>query len=90
MSEPKTPEERHAERRDELETMLIREAVSLGAMAVILLLMSPKVQIWVKAQARRLRSRQTAREVAESKALAGLRRELSRDLPLVERGLVDP
>lgn len=86
----KTPEERHQERRDELETMLIREAVSLGAMAVILLLMSPKVQIWVRAQARRLRARQTAREVHEAKALAGLRRELSRDLPLVEHGLVDP
>lgn len=83
-------EDRAAERAAELEMLLIREAVSLGVMCIVLALMHPKVQLWAAQQKQRLRRRQTARSVYEAKALAELRRELSRDLPLVEHGLVDP
>ena len=90
MSEPRTAEDRQQERRDELESMLIREAVSIGAMVVVLLLMSPKAHMWMRTQLGRLRRQATARKVYEAKMLALLQFELSRDLPLVEHGLVDP
>lgn len=83
-------EERARARRDELETMLIREAVSIGALAVLMIALSPGVQRWLGHQWWRVRRwRQADAERAEA-AVAGLRAELSRDLPLVEHGLVDP
>ena len=82
--------EREQARRDELTFILVREGVSLAVMCAVLLLMSPRVQIWVGEQKQRLQGRRDARRVAADKAVAELRRELSRDLPAVERGLVDP
>lgn len=85
-----TPDERAQARADELEMLIIREAVSVAAMALVLILLSPAVQIWVKQklwQVRKLRSRDADHADA---MVALLRRELSRDLPLVERGEVQP
>ena len=82
--------QRDQDRRDELTFILIREGVSLAVMCAVLLLMSPKVQIWVGEQKQRLHRRRDAQRIREDKAVAELRRELSRDLPAVERGLVDP
>lgn len=86
----RTAEERHQARRDELESMLIREAVSLAAMAVVLVLLSPGVQRWVKHQVRRARRWQVRDDARTDRLIADLRAELSRDLPAVEHGLVDP
>lgn len=83
-------DERATARRDELEMLLIREAVSLVALAALMVLLSPGVQQWCKHQAWRLRRWHRQDNERVEAALAGLRRELSRDLPLVERGLVDP
>lgn len=84
-----TPDERAQQRADELEMLLIREAVSVLVMAAVVFALSPSVQIWVKQklwQARKIRDR---RQDHEDAMVAVLRRELSRDLPLVERGEVD-
>lgn len=89
MSE-KTAEDRHRERLDEFQATLIREGISLAVMLIVLLAMSPRVQLWVGEQKQRMRRRQTHRQAHEAAMIAQLRRELSRDLPLVERGLVDP
>jgi hypothetical protein len=86
----KTPEERQAERRDQLEMLLIREGMSALVMLAVLVFMSPKVQIWLRAQAGRFTARQSAFRAHEAAMLALLRQELSRDLPAVEHGLVDP
>lgn len=82
--------EREQARRDELVLVLVREGVSLAVMCAVLLLMSPKVQIWVDTQRQRFTRRRDAARIREDKAVAELHRELSRDLPAVERGLVDP
>lgn len=66
--------------------LLIREAVSIAVMGVLLVLLSPQVQIWIKAQGARLRRRAARAQEHEDAMVAQLRRELSRDLPVVERG----
>lgn len=82
--------EREQARRDELTFILVREGVSMLVMCAVLLLMSPKVQIWVGEQKQRFTGKRDAARIRADKAVAELRRELSRDLPAVERGLVDP
>ena len=85
-----TDSEREQARRDELVLVLVREGVSLAVMCAVLLLMSPKVQIWVRQKLWRVRKLRDRRHDHEEAMVALLRRELSRDLPLVERGMVDP
>jgi hypothetical protein len=85
-----TPEERAQAKRDQIEFLLIREGVSLLVMCAVLLLMSPQTRMWIGRQRQRLQKRRTAARVYEAKMVAQLQRELSRDLPAVERGLVDP
>jgi len=85
-----TPEERAQAKRDQIEFLLIREGVSLLVMCVVLLAMSPRTRQWLGEQRQRLQRRQAEAKVREARALAEFSRELSRDLPAVERGLVDP
>jgi hypothetical protein len=85
-----TAEERAQAKRDQIEFLLIREGVSLLVMCVVLLAMSPRTRQWLGEQRQRLRKRQAEAKVREARALAEFARELSRDLPAVERGLVDP
>lgn len=80
------PDERAEARRDELEMLLIHEAVSIAVMGVLLVMLSPRVQIWLKAQAHRFRTARTRAQEREEAMVAQLRRELSHDLPVVERG----
>ena len=81
-------EDRAADRAAELQMLLIREAASLAVMCVVLLLMRPRTQMWVAEQKHRFRRRR-AQEIHEAKMVAEFQRELSRDLPLVERGQVE-
>lgn len=90
MTDDPTRDERDQARRDELTFILMREGVSLLVMCAVLVLMSPKVQIWMGEQRQRLTRRRSARQAREDKAVAELRLELRRDLPAVEHGLVDP
>ena len=75
-------EDRAAARRDELETTLIREAVSLAAIAVMLVMLSPGVHQWLQHQAWRVRQWQR-RDVTRTEALVA---ELRRDISLIEHG----
>jgi hypothetical protein len=90
MSETRTPEERQADRRDQIEMLLIREGLSLLVMVVVLALMSPKAQMWIGQQKQRFARHRRAAEAHEALMLSLLRAELARDLPAVEHGLVDP
>ncbi len=82
MSEQEERDERAAARRDELETTLIREAVSLAAVAVMLVMLSPGVHAWLTHQAWRVRQWQR-RDTTRTEALVA---ELRRDLSLIEHG----
>ena len=66
------------EKQDELQMMLAREAVSLAALAVLLVLLNPRVNIWVRQQVWRLRKMAGRQAEAEEKAVAELRRDISR------------
>jgi hypothetical protein len=73
-----TPEERAGE----IEMMIIREALSIAALGLVLLMLSPAVQIWARHklwQARSIRRRRQDREDA-------LIAELRRDISLIEHG----
>lgn len=70
--------------------LIIREAVSVAAMAAVLFLLSPAVQIRLKQWMWQLGKIRRRRADHEEAMVAVLRRELSRDLPLVERGEVEP
>lgn len=85
-----TEQERAQARADELEMLLIREAVSIAVMGVLLIALSPQVQLWIRHQWWRVASLRRAAAGREEAAVAQLRRELSRDLPQVERGEVTP
>jgi hypothetical protein len=85
-----TAEERAQAKRDQIEFLLIREGVSLLVMCAVLLAMSPRTRQWIGEQRQRLQRRQAEAKVREARALAEFSRELSRDLPAVEHGLVDP
>lgn len=73
------------DRRAELEMMLLREAVSVAAIALVLVVCSPGVRIWVKQQLWRVRRHQTRAAQAEEAMIAELRRDLSR----IEHGQVE-
>ncbi len=77
-----TEKERTAARRDELESTLIREAVSLAAIAVMLVMLSPGVHAWLQHQAWRVRQWRR-RDVTRVEAMVA---ELRRDLSLIEHG----
>ena len=66
------------DKQDELQMMIAREAVSLAALALLLVLLHPQVNIWVRQQAWRLRKLAGRRAAAEEKAVAELRRDISR------------
>lgn len=74
------------DRQDELQMMIMREAVSLAALAVLLLMLHPQVNIWVRQQVWRLRKMAGRQADAEEKAVAELRRDISR----FEHGEVSP
>ena len=66
------------EKSDELQMMLMREALSVAALAVVMLLLHPRVNMWVPQQVWRLRKLAGRREAAEEQAVAELRRDISR------------
>lgn len=68
------------ERRDtaqQLQLMLIREGVSLLAMAVMLAALHPRVQLWARQKAWQLRQRRGRAAARADAAVAELYRDLS-------------
>jgi predicted metallopeptidase len=85
-----SPDERAQARADELEMLIIREALSFVAMGLVLVLLSPGLRMWVQQKVWQVRKIRARGQDHEDAMVALLRRELSRDLPLVERGEVAP
>lgn len=71
-------EQARARVAEEVQVMIAREAVSLAALGVLLIMLHPGVQGWLRHQAWRLRQHGRRRQQAEDAAVAELRRDISR------------
>ena len=80
-----TPEERQQKIQDEVRVMMLRETISLVAMAAVLIMLSPGVQNWARHQVWRMRQWQRRASDREESMVAELRRDISQ----IEHGQVE-